>query len=87
MEQDADGVMFIYRQRQYEEENDTEGDPVDNTAEIIIRKQRNGPTGTVKLTFLPEYARFESQSDRSVLESVAAMMPAQETNEGEEIPF
>ena len=68
IEQDADVVMFIYRQEYYRrvEESADRGpggvpkEMDDDTAEIIIAKQRNGPTGTVKLAFLKEYARFES---------------------------
>jgi len=55
LEQDADVVLFIYREDQYERKDETEG-----TAEIIIGKQRNGPTGTVKLAFIKEHTRFEN---------------------------
>ncbi len=54
LEQDADVVMFIYREEMYERTPENEG-----IAEIIIGKQRNGPTGTVKLAFLKEQTRFE----------------------------
>ena len=54
IEQDADVILFIYREEQYDE--DTE---VGNKAEIIIGKQRNGPIGTVNLTYLKEFTRFE----------------------------
>ena len=58
IEQDADTVIMIYRAEFYEgEESDDAG-----TAEIIIAKQRNGPTGKVVLTFLKEYTRFEPHS-------------------------
>ena len=54
LEQDADVVLFIYRGEQYNRE-----DPeLKNKAEVIIGKQRNGPTGTVHLTFLSEFASF-----------------------------
>jgi len=55
LEQDADVVLFIYREEQYEKNEETEG-----IAEIIIGKQRNGPTGSVKLAFVKEFTRFEN---------------------------
>jgi replicative DNA helicase len=58
IEQDADLIVFIYRDEVYNKEsNDNKG-----TAEIIIGKQRNGPIGSVKLTFLGQFARFENYS-------------------------
>jgi replicative DNA helicase len=60
LEQDADVVMFIYREEQY---RDADGQPnaeAEGTAEIIIGKQRNGPIGTVKLAFVKEHTRFEN---------------------------
>lgn len=53
IEQDADLVCFIFREEMYRPTDENEG-----IAEIIIAKQRNGPTGTVLLTFLKEYTRF-----------------------------
>jgi replicative DNA helicase len=60
IEQDADVVMFVHRPEMYGIEKDDNGEPTAGTAEIIIGKQRNGPTGTVKLAFVKSYARFEN---------------------------
>lgn len=54
IEQDADLIMFVYRDEYYNENSKDKG-----TAEIIIGKQRNGPVGTVKLAFLGQYTKFE----------------------------
>lgn len=55
IEQDADVVAFIYREEQYNRTEENAG-----IAEILISKQRNGPTGVVKLAFLKEFTRFEN---------------------------
>ncbi len=55
IEQDADMIVFIYRDEVYNEDTPHKG-----TAEIIIRKQRNGPIGDFRLTFLGKYTRFEN---------------------------
>jgi replicative DNA helicase len=55
IEQDADVIVFIYRDEVYNEESQYKG-----TAEILIRKQRNGPIGTTRLAFLGKYTRFEN---------------------------
>jgi len=60
IEQDADVIMFIYRDDYYNHESAEKG-----VAEVIIGKQRNGPTGVVKLAFLGQYTKFENlASDR-----------------------
>jgi replicative DNA helicase len=63
IEQDADLVMFVFREEVY----DSEKAELKGKAEIIVGKQRNGPIGTVELTFLKERAAFENLSPRSDL--------------------
>jgi replicative DNA helicase len=61
IEQDADVVAFIHRESYYKKMEDGEEDPdLKGKAEIIIAKQRNGPTGTVKVAWLADYTRFEN---------------------------
>ena len=55
IEQDADLIIFIYRDEFYNKTSKAIG-----TAEIIIAKQRNGPTGNLKLTFFGQYSKFEN---------------------------
>jgi replicative DNA helicase len=55
IEQDADVVAFIYREDYYKQTEENQG-----MAELIVAKQRNGPTGTVRLAFLKEFTRFEN---------------------------
>jgi replicative DNA helicase len=55
IEQDADVIMFVYRDEVYHPDSAEKG-----SAEIIIAKQRNGPIGTCRLTFLGKYTRFEN---------------------------
>lgn len=55
IEQDADIILMMYREEYYKPDTTEKG-----VAEVIIGKHRNGPTGTVKLTFLGEYTRFEN---------------------------
>lgn len=62
IEQDADIIIFIYRDEYYNKENS----PDKGLAEIIIGKQRNGPTGSFKLKFFGEYTRFDNLAHDSV---------------------
>ena len=66
IEQDADVILFLFRPEVYDEENDSK---YEGMAEIIIGKQRNGPIGTVNLTFLKEYTRFENFSNDGFYDS------------------
>jgi replicative DNA helicase len=59
IEQDADVVVFVHREEFYET-NKEERDRVKGQADLMIRKQRNGPTGDIKLTWLHEFTRFEN---------------------------
>ena len=61
IEQDADVVMFIYRDEYYNHDSEKKG-----ITELIIAKQRNGPIGTVELAWLPEYQRFANMEHRPV---------------------
>jgi len=65
IEQDADVILFIYRDEVYNEDSED-----GNKAEIIIAKQRNGPIGKVNLTFLKEFTRFEDFAIDSFYDSI-----------------
>jgi replicative DNA helicase len=63
IEQDADVVAFIHRESYYNKDENGDEDPDSKgKAEIIIAKQRNGPTGSVHLAYLSEYTRFENMA-------------------------
>ena len=61
IEQDADVVAFLYREELYNPDTENKG-----IAEVIIQKQRNGPTGTIKLKFFDKYTRFENLERRDI---------------------
>ena len=73
IEQDADLVLFVFREEVYRKKEKKEGedfepapDPsIDGIAELIIGKQRNGPTGIVKLVFFKRYTRFDNYTEQS----------------------
>jgi replicative DNA helicase len=60
IEQDADLVMFLYRPEYYFGPVDNDGNSIEGIAELIVSKQRNGPTGTIPLYFYKAYTRFDS---------------------------
>jgi replicative DNA helicase len=64
IEQDADLIMFLYRQEFYDGPVDKDGNSLEGKAEVIVGKQRNGPTGIVNLFFHKQYTRFESYTQR-----------------------
>jgi len=81
IEQDADLVMFIYRDEYYNHETENPG-----VAEILVAKHRNGPTGKVELTFLDRYPKFASKArdERSSArdERPSEELAGSETNRG-----
>ncbi|MFW6312733.1 MAG: replicative DNA helicase [Spirochaetota bacterium] len=64
IEQDADVVMFLHRNRGEDSENPEHANNVET--ELIVAKQRNGPVGTVRIAFVPKYTRFESLDEDSM---------------------
>ncbi len=60
IEQDADVVIFLHRERQIDRDVDEDNPEV--VTELIVAKQRNGPVGSIKLAFIPKYTRFETLS-------------------------
>ena len=67
IEQDADVVMFVHREEYYQS-NEEDRDRVRGEADLLIRKQRNGPTGDVKLTWLHDFTRFRNYSQKPYAE-------------------
>jgi replicative DNA helicase len=73
IEQDADVVAFIHREEFYQT-NDEDRERVKGQADLLIRKQRNGPTGDIKLTWLHEFTRFENYQQPE-FEDFSAFVP------------
>ena len=71
LEQDADVVLFIFREEMYSNDGDPKPE-MEGIAEIIIGKQRNGPTGTVRLAFLKQFTRFENLARGSGFDNEAS---------------
>lgn len=78
IEQDADVVIFLNRPEYYGIMKDENGDSNEGVAEIIIGKQRNGPTGTVRLAFIKEYARFENLAHARQIEEYSSVSSSEE---------
>ncbi|MBN1910354.1 MAG: replicative DNA helicase [Pirellulales bacterium] len=68
IEQDADVVMFVHREEYYHKREDAERDGIVGQGDIFVAKQRNGPTGDIKLTWLHKFTRFENMSQQAYTE-------------------
>jgi replicative DNA helicase len=77
IEQDADVVLFVHRPEMYGILTDENNESTEGIAEIIIGKQRNGPTGTARLAFIKQYARFENLTRTYA----SALLPPEPTDE------
>jgi len=77
IEQDADVVLFVHRPEMFGITTDENNEPTEGMAEIIIGKQRNGPTGSARLAFIKQYARFENLTRFRE----AAFLPPEPTDE------
>lgn len=77
IEQDADVVVFLNRPEFYNIKTFDDGSGTEGVAEVIIGKQRNGPTGEIRLKFMKEYARFENLAHARQIEEYSAV-PTQE---------
>jgi len=80
IEQDADMVMFIYRAERYDISEDEDGESTIGVAEILLRKNRNGRTGKVKLKFIERFAKFVDRNYLDSNESITLRSKASGTN-------
>lgn len=93
IEQDADVVCFLYRPEYYDIREYEGGESTKGVAEIIIGKQRNGPTGTVRLHFIEKFARFQnltniySDNDFGYIEGDSAYIEDSNNSSDENAPF
>jgi len=79
IEQDADVVMFIHREEYYHtHESEEDRQQFEGKADLIVAKQRNGPTGKIDLTWKKEFTRFEDTSHRAYADSEAFTVPEPE---------
>lgn len=86
IEQDADIVIFLYRPEYYGIRQDDQGMPTRGIAEIIVEKHRNGPTGTLQLAFLHEYAKFTNLSTQGDVTTLSSRINGDEDDEAYEPP-
>lgn len=80
IEQDADVVMFVNRPEVYGIQTYEDKSPTENTAEVIVGKQRNGPIGTIKLAYRKDFARFENLAYHYI-EQAHNLVPAEESDD------
>ena len=64
IEQDADVVMFIHREEYYQDREEAQNSGTAGVADILVAKQRNGPTGDIKLAWLSKFTRFENLAQK-----------------------
>jgi len=72
IEQDADVVMFVHREEYYYTKEEAEEKGIVGEADLMVKKQRNGPTGDIKLTWLQQFTRFEDQATQEPYGEFAA---------------
>lgn len=78
IEQDADVVVFLNRPEYYNIKVDAEGNSMEGVAEVIVGKQRNGPTGEIRLAFIKEYARFENLAHARQIEEYSSFASSED---------